>query len=215
MPRSSILGLMFAVLAGLSSFGCAATLPGDDILAQIRAERDHCRKLDPRGSARCWFDLAVRTSAIGDATLDLESVSLPMKKYGLTFEDIGVTAEDVDNVRRQGHFQEAKRAFDSLQRFAPKHEVSMYAQIFFEHITAASVPPRAIEPGLTFETIRSLERLGDLSEARKSLAIAREKPHTHAANAGIANIRRLLRRSGQNISDVEYGLTEDALDALR
>ena len=213
--RSSFFSFAFGILVyAFGSLGCAGAMPGDEIMTRIHAEREHCEQQEPRGSARCWFDLAAQRSLTGDAYISLDDMSSVMKAHGLTFSDIGVTANDVDNVKRRGHLEEAKRSYETLKLLAPRHEVSMYTEEIYRHIAAADVPPRAIEPGLTFDAIRSLERLGDLSEARNYLRIARENPHSHTANAAVANIRRLLGRSKQSAGDIEEGLSESALDDL-
>ncbi len=212
--------LIVLVMSALVALGCASTSSSagfsglEGIAARIQAEREECEQQDPRGSARCWFDLAVQRSANGDPYLQLQDMESVMKTHRLTFDEIGVTEQDVENVRRRGHLAEAKRAYELVLDFAPRHDVSLYVGDIYEHLAAGNLLPEAIEPDLTFEAIRNLERLGDLSEARKYLVIARKRPGNRGAVAAIFAIRRLLKRSGQTLEDLETGLTETMLDEL-
>jgi hypothetical protein len=98
---------------------------------------------------------------------------------------------------------------------AQRYDVSFHVGAIYRHLAAGNLSPEAIEPGLTFEALRDLERLGSLSEARQYLATAREKPGTRGATAAVRAIRRLLQRANQAPADLEDGLTEADLEDLR
>jgi len=218
MFRSSFLGLMFAALVSLGSFGCAATLPGDEIIAQLRADSDRCTHQSPRGSARCWFDLALARSTEGDATLYLDHMEQVMDTHRLAFEDFGVTPQVVETVRQRGHLQRARRAYGLLRRLAPTMEVSLLVNEIYAHLALADAPLQAIERGLDAQTIRALERQGDIAEAKKYLAMARRRPNTHTARVAITNLQRLLSHNGHEIAELSLldpHLTWTELERLR
>jgi hypothetical protein len=159
--------------------------------------------------AQKWLGLA--RGSLRDKTVAVGYVYQHAHQAGATLEDLGTSEEELANMRKVGHRQEAAFWLNLARERCCEEDVTSLIGYLREHASKAGIT--LADLGTSEEELAGLLKTGHQQEAAKWLRFIRERAPRSDITSLIGYLREHASKAGITLADL--GTWEADLEALR